>query len=187
MMNVSKNRCVGCGICVDVCPNDCISIENAIAAIDRGGCINCGTCSENCPQDAIREIKKELVFAVGTDDSKTIKSGDHVGMSKYFQIWKYSNGELTFEEKRKNVKYKEDESKIHGDPGKARATASVLENIDVLVGKRIGPNIKKLKYKFVCAVVREKTIAETIGLIKGNINEIIEEEEKKERKGLVLK
>jgi hypothetical protein len=127
------------------------------------------------------------LFAIGTDDDKTIKQEDHIGMSKFFQIWKYSNGKLIFQEKRDNVKYKEDEERSHGDPGKAKATSSVLIDIDVLVGKMFGPNIVRLKNKYVCAVIREPEIKKATEIIKENINEIIDEKNKKERNGIVLK
>ena len=188
MLNISKNRCVGCGICESKCPTGAISVdkETGIAVIDKDKCTNCGLCMENCPQDAIKDIKEELLFAIGTDDEKTIKSDDHMGMSKYFQVWKYSNGNLVFKEKRENAKYKENKERIHGDPGKAKATSSVLSDIDILIGKMFGPNISRLSNKFVCAVVREPMIEKAVEIIKENINEIIEEKNKKERKGIIL-
>ncbi len=132
------------------------------------------------------EIDEELLFAIGTDDNEKLKSDDHVGMSKYFQVWIYSNGILGLKEKRENVKYREDETRIHGDPGKANATASALKEIDVLVGKMFGPNIKRLKNKFVCAVIREESIERAIRVIKENINEIIEEKNKEVKIGIIL-
>jgi hypothetical protein len=139
-----------------------------------------------CPQGAIKEIKQNLLFAIGTDDNRTIKSDDDVGMSKYFQMWKYSDGNLAFQEKKENLKYREDETRIHGDPGKAEATTSVLTGIDVIVGKIYGPNIIRMRNKFVCAVIREPEIKKAIEIIKDNINEIVEEYNKKERTGIVL-
>ena len=188
MLNISKNKCVGCGICESKCPVGGISVDikKGIAVIDQNKCTNCGLCLQNCPQNAIKDIKEELTIAIGTDDNKIIKPDDHIGMSKFFQVWKYSKGELSFVETRKNVKYKEDETRIHGDLGKAKATASALTNIDVLVGKMMGPNIKRLKGKFVCAIIRESEIKKATEIIKENINEIIEEKNEKERKGVIL-
>jgi len=186
MFHISKNRCVGCGICLNVCPKG-IEILNGTARIKnrKADCLK--NAATACPQKAIKEIKEELFFAIGTDDNKIIKSDDHVGMSKYFQIWKYSDGDLTLKEKRKNVKYGEDKERVHGDPNKAKATSSVLTDIDVLIGKMFGPNIIRLKNKFVCAVIREPEIKKAIKIIKENINEIIAEKNKKERRGIILK
>lgn len=189
ILHISKSKCVGCGICESECPAGAVFVDKkiGIAVIDKDKCTQCCICLDNCPQDAIREIGGKLVIAVGTDDSQMIKPDDHVGMAKYFQIWEYLDGKLNFVENRENAKYKEDETRTHGDPGKAKATASALGGVDVLVGKMMGPNIKRLKYKFVPVIIREPVIQEANKIIKENINEIIEEKNKDERQGLVLK
>jgi len=143
-----------------------------------------------CPQKAIREIKDKLIIAIGTDDHQTIKANDHVGQSVFFQIFEYSEGILTFKETRENPKYKEDEERIHGNPGKAKATASVLNGVDVLVGKIMGPNIARLKNQFVCAIIRKSKITDAIDIIKENICAVIHEKNKKdgkEKSGIILK
>jgi MinD superfamily P-loop ATPase len=188
MINISKNKCVGCGFCVAKCPVKAIFInELGFAVVDKEKCINCGMCLKICPQKAVIDIKEKLIFAIGTDDNKTIKADDHVGMSKYYSIWEYSNGNLIFKEKRENIKYKENESIIHGDPEKAKRVAHVLAGVDAIVGKIIGPNIVRLKIKFIPIVIREKYIKKAIKVIKENINEIIEEKNKQERRGIILK
>jgi len=187
MKNVSKNKCIGCGICVSECKAEAVCIKYAVAIIDEGKCVSCGTCIQTCPQKAIRKIDENLTVAIGTDDGKTVKADNHVGMSKYFQIWEYKEGTMTFKEQRENTRYKEDESKTHGDPGKAKATSSILHDIDLLVGKMIGPNVTRLQKKFLCAVVRNPSIEDAVSIIQENINEIIEEKNKTERYALILK
>ncbi len=188
MMNISKNKCVGCGICENECPKDSISVDlkKGIAVFDRDRCINCGICLKSCLQSAIKEIIGNLVIAIGTDNEKIIKPDEHFGMSKYFQVWNYSNGEIFLKETRENAKYEEDETITHGDPSKAKATASVLTGVDVLAGKMMGPNIDRLKKKFVPVIIREPDIKKSLEIIKENINEIFEEKEKTDRRGIIL-
>ena len=129
----------------------------------------------------------ELLVAFGTDDGKNFNN-DHVGMAKYFYVYRFSSGREELIERRENVKFKGDESMKHGDPGKAKATSSVLENVDVLVGRKFGPNILRLLKKFVCVVVRTDTIANGIEATHNNMDLVVEQKEKGEgRKHIVLR
>lgn len=46
----------------------------------------------------------ELLIAFGTDDSINLNSG-HLGIVKYFYIYRFSNGKEELVEKRENVKF----------------------------------------------------------------------------------
>ena len=49
-----QEKCVGCGMCLLVCPHAVFSPNNGAAVIqDRDACIECGACAMNCPADAI--------------------------------------------------------------------------------------------------------------------------------------
>jgi len=129
----------------------------------------------------------ELVITFGTDDGENLNN-DHVGMAKYFYVYRFSNGKEELVERRENVKFTGDESMRHGDPEKAKATSSVLENVDVLVGRRFGPNLPRLLKKFVCIVVRTDTITNAIKAVHNNMDVIAEQKNKGEdRKHVVLR
>jgi predicted Fe-Mo cluster-binding NifX family protein len=131
-------------------------------------------------------LERDLLIAFGTDDGESLND-DHVGMAKYFYVYRFIGEKEEFVEKRENVKFKGDESIKHGDPEKARATSSVLEGIDVLVGRKFGPNIVRLLKKFVCVVVRKGDINNAIEMICCNKEKIVEQWNKEEnRKHLVL-
>jgi ferredoxin len=51
---VNKEKCTGCGACVDVCPVEAIVLENGKAKVDADKCVDCGQCVEACPVEAIR-------------------------------------------------------------------------------------------------------------------------------------
>ncbi len=58
-----KTKCVACGLCMAVCPSQCIYIETAedeegrryplTYELDSSRCIYCGFCEEACPVNAI--------------------------------------------------------------------------------------------------------------------------------------
>ena len=50
---VDKERCVGCGACVEVCPFGALSMEDGAVAIDGDACMGCGVCVAKCPQVAL--------------------------------------------------------------------------------------------------------------------------------------
>jgi ferredoxin len=54
MVSVKADDCVGCGACVDVCPENAIKVDD-IAVIDPKKCIDCGACIDECPADALVE------------------------------------------------------------------------------------------------------------------------------------
>jgi predicted Fe-Mo cluster-binding NifX family protein len=128
----------------------------------------------------------KFLIAFGTDDGENLNN-DHVGMARHFHIYEFSNGKEKIVEKRENVRFTGDETMKHGDPEKARATSSVLQGVDVLVGKKFGPNLPRLLVKFVCILVRTSSIATAIETIHNNMDIIAEERNKKEgRKHIVL-
>ncbi len=129
-----------------------------------------------------------LLTAFGTDDEEHLKADDHVGMSRYFAVYEIGPETSEFVELRENSKYAGEERAGHGDPKKARATASALRGIHVLVGRRFGPNLPRILTKFLCVVVRTDTISEAIRVIQANFEAVLEEYRKGEaRRHLVLR
>lgn len=48
-------KCVGCGMCMEVCPHGVLEMSERKARItDKDRCMECGACALNCPADAIR-------------------------------------------------------------------------------------------------------------------------------------
>jgi NAD-dependent dihydropyrimidine dehydrogenase PreA subunit len=53
-VNLDEERCIGCGMCTQVCPHDVFLLTGKKALIvDRDGCMECGACAMNCPVEAI--------------------------------------------------------------------------------------------------------------------------------------
>jgi ferredoxin len=54
-LEVNEEKCIGCGMCLDVCPHAVLSMNGRqhIMIHNRDACMECGACSRNCPVDAI--------------------------------------------------------------------------------------------------------------------------------------
>lgn len=55
-----EDKCMLCGDCVEVCPNNVHSIVNDKHLLDRTKCEICGKCVEACMQDALKISGKEM-------------------------------------------------------------------------------------------------------------------------------
>ena len=47
MFKVDEEKCVGCGVCVEVCPAQAISMDEGKAVISNQ-CVDCGRCVQAC-------------------------------------------------------------------------------------------------------------------------------------------
>lgn len=53
-LKLDRQVCIGCGLCVAVCPHGVFSVEEEKARIlDLDRCMECGACARNCPVAAL--------------------------------------------------------------------------------------------------------------------------------------
>ena len=72
-INVIKDKCKGCGICVKACPFSAITMKDKVAEIGSA-CTACGVCVSKCPSEAIEKTEDE----------------DVVDLSAYKDIWVFA-------------------------------------------------------------------------------------------------
>jgi Fe-S-cluster-containing hydrogenase component 2 len=53
MVTLDEALCIGCGSCVDICHEDCITLVDQIARVDHELCSTCTQCIAICPQQAL--------------------------------------------------------------------------------------------------------------------------------------
>ena len=49
---VDEEKCTGCGICEDECPQEAITVDD-VAHVNADLCTECGVCVDECPNQAI--------------------------------------------------------------------------------------------------------------------------------------
>lgn len=53
-LKLDAGKCVGCGMCLTVCPHGVFELDGGKARIiDRNRCMECGACAKNCAAGAI--------------------------------------------------------------------------------------------------------------------------------------
>ena len=119
----------------------------------------------------------KTAFATGDGESFTNR---HFGDNDYYDIYDISESESRFI-KRINNTAAAIEEKVHADPGKAKGVTGLLkkENVQVVVSKVYGPNIKRIRKNFVC-VLMNNTISDSLNIIMENSKVIFDEWEKGE-------
>jgi len=50
---VDPKKCLACGGCISVCPQDAITMQSSKAVVDKKQCISCTICIRTCPIGAI--------------------------------------------------------------------------------------------------------------------------------------
>lgn len=74
-------KCIGCGNCVSICPNDCMWLEKVEdpelgkivrPGVDLGRCLFCGFCAEVCPTCALHMTTE---FELAGGDRESFKLG----------------------------------------------------------------------------------------------------------------
>jgi formate hydrogenlyase subunit 6/NADH:ubiquinone oxidoreductase subunit I len=54
---VDEEACVACGLCVESCPFDALSVDD-VARVDGVRCVGCGVCTLVCPEEALGLVRR---------------------------------------------------------------------------------------------------------------------------------
>lgn len=75
LLNVNKEKCIGCGACAEVCPKNYIGMNVERIPMDAGiTCIACGHCVAVCPQSALDHSRASLNNQILLDKTLVLNS-----------------------------------------------------------------------------------------------------------------
>ena len=128
-----------------------------------------------------------FLAAFATDDGKTFMNR-HFGEADFYDIYEISEDKADFVKRIDNTV--DEEEDVHASPEKAKGISYLLkkENVSVTVSKFFGPNIHRIKKKFVCVMMDDASLQDSIRILCGNL-ELVHAEWKKgeEREYISLK
>jgi len=51
---VDKEKCTGCGDCVEACPSNAVQLQDEKANVSTDDCIDCGACVDACTTGSMK-------------------------------------------------------------------------------------------------------------------------------------
>ena len=79
---VNEETCIGCGVCVEECPVEAISMPEETASINDEECIRCGRCHDVCPEEAVRHDSERVSQEIETNLDWTMRLLKHFETAK---------------------------------------------------------------------------------------------------------
>lgn len=116
----------------------------------------------------------KIKIACGTNNKKDFTS-NHFGDSEYFLIYEYNSENQSIELIKEIKNTFEEEEEEHGDVEKAKGVSAILKDVQVLAAFVMGPNVTRMRKKFVPVISREKNILKTLDKIKEKMSQIKKE------------
>lgn len=119
---------------------------------------------------------ESMRLAVATDDGEHFM-GRHFGDAEFYEIFEFSGSGY---EVVGRVTNDLDEEEGHADPKKAKGIAGILgkHGVHVTAAKVFGPNIKRIKKRFVCVLTGHDKITDGLDMMVRHYPEIVVEFEK---------
>ena len=92
----TPSKCIGCRMCMDVCPENALTLTGTGIAADQDKCLNCGICTAACPAtaveifgrkmtvaDIVKEIEKDSLFFDQSGGGVTFSGGEPLGQAEF--------------------------------------------------------------------------------------------------------
>ena len=102
----------------------------------------------------------KMTIACATDDGVYFSS-EHFGSARFYLLYSFDTDTNKFDFIKK-IDNLTPEERTHGDPIKANAISTLLNGVDVFIAYVMGPNIKKIRKKFIPVISRKRVIGNAL-------------------------
>jgi len=129
---------------------------------------------------------EKLITAFATDDGKSFIDR-HFGDADFYDIYEISSQGVNLLKRIDNTTEEDDDEEGHGDPVKAQGIVGILkkEGVTMSVSRVFGPNLKRVKKKFLCIIVKEGSIEDSIKKLQDTFPALLEEWSKGEERKFI--
>jgi len=92
----TPQSCMGCGHCIEVCPEGAHMLVEGRHVVDRGRCLSCGTCAEGCYSGALEmaghratvdevmeEVLRDRIFYENSGGGVTVSGGEPLAQPEF--------------------------------------------------------------------------------------------------------
>jgi pyruvate formate lyase activating enzyme len=104
----TPSKCIGCRMCMDVCPENALTLTGTGITADQEKCLNCGVCNAACPStaieivgrkmtvaDIVKEIEKDSLFFDQSGGGVTFSGGEPLGQAEFLTAVLKALGQLS--------------------------------------------------------------------------------------------
>ncbi len=123
---------------------------------------------------------QKIITAFATDDGKTFMDR-HFGDALQYEIYEIDANSHKHIGTINNVT---EEEEMHADPNKAKGVTRLFkkDKVQILVSKKFGGNINRMKKKFVCILMNDPQISDSIKTIQRHFDQVVADLEKGEER-----
>jgi len=100
-VEISEKKCIGCGLCVQTCPFDALTLVDGVVQVDPDKCTNCGACVEVCPTEAL--ALDEPVKEMSNKEKGQVKEMTETAREMSEELTKYKGVWVFIEQMEGNV------------------------------------------------------------------------------------
>lgn len=118
---------------------------------------------------------KKVIAAFATDDGSGFIDR-HFGDAQFYELYSLSTNDVKYLKQIANTTEDDEGEEEHGDKKKAGGITAILkkEGVQVVVSPIFGPNLKRIKKKFVCVISQDSTIEDSLKTLLNHFQDLVD-------------